>query len=98
MDISMNIHTQSTNLEIISEYPSNGHSLTLSNGTIELTLYLSLEQWWTFRRLPRAENYRFASDGGRGHVRDLAEADRLAAEFYAAHGGPEAVQMVEAAA
>ena len=87
MTITMNVHSSDAPLEIISEYPGNGNSLTLGNGAIEITLYLSLEQWWAYRRLPRAKKYRFTAGISSNHygVTDLTEADKLAVEHYAKH-------------
>ena len=87
MTITMNIHSQDAPFEIIAEYPDNGNSLTLSNGEIEITIYLSLEQWWTYRRLPRAGKYRFTAEDPHRVVKDLTEADKLAVEHYAKNGG-----------
>lgn len=80
---SINIHAYE-GLQVSSEYPSNGNSITLRGpGTTEVTFYLPVEQWVLLRCLPKASDYAYAIKG-EGLERDHGKADELARQHFAA--------------
>ena len=80
---SINIHAYE-GLQVSSEYPSNGNSITLRGpGKTEVTFYLPVEQWVLLRCLPKASDYAYAIKG-KGLERDHGKADELARKYFAA--------------
>lgn len=92
MTILTTIHAD-RGLEIVMEFPDNQNGLRLrakkgdwdKEEKADFMLYTSLDQWHELRKLiPKAEGYYLAIPGNEPSIRDHAEADAHAEEFYAA--------------
>lgn len=83
----IDIHAPHQGLEITMEIPYNSLSVELrdvARPEIDITLYLPLDQWALLRKVfPKAASYSMHKPG-RDIIRDHAEADAYAEEFYAA--------------
>lgn len=75
------LHTTDKPLLVEMEMPFNSRALRLADGAASITLYLSIEQWWVFRNLPKAPNYSYHFKDG-SCISNHAEADAAAAQFY----------------
>lgn len=92
MTILISVHAH-LGLEVVLEYPSNQGGVSLraiaDPGGVaapEVRLHTTLEQWWALRTaLPKAKDYIYAPGETGALIRDHAEADRLALEFYQRH-------------
>lgn len=90
MSVDLAVHAD-LGLEIVMEFPSNQQGLRLRARKGPWTddeyqafmLYTSLDQWHELRRvIPKAKDYYLAVEGASPNLRDHAEADAYAEEFY----------------
>jgi len=86
MSISISFHTQTKGLMVSYEYPSNSHSIELCNEKNDkITFYVTLENWWALRSLPKAPGYVYSPGNGEAAIYDQAEADAAALAYYEAN-------------
>lgn len=96
MSSSFTIHTRGAGLMVASEYPENGGSICLTDGSgAELQLYLPIKQWWSLHcMLHPAEGYVYFVQEGRS-ITDYQQACRVAQKFYFAALRKEQIEREE---
>ncbi|MDP8995449.1 MAG: hypothetical protein M3O03_00385 [Pseudomonadota bacterium] len=81
--MTLTLHTEGTGLMVKHEMPWNGFSIGLvSADGHELSLHVTLENWWLLRKLPKAAGYFYSPSKPADLIKDHSEADAAALEFY----------------
>lgn len=82
MSIDLSWHVAGK-LSIKAMFPENGGSMLLADGDdVELRLYLSTEQWWTFYcTLPKHAEFRVHVAGDAPSIRDHGKAHLFLCEL-----------------
>jgi len=83
MSMTTSLHTDGAGLMVKYEIPWNSNAIGLvSSDGNELSLHGTLENWWLLRKLPKAPGYFYSPSKPSGLLRDHAESDAAALEFY----------------
>ena len=83
MSATLTIHSSTTGLMVSRELPWNGFSIGLiSADGVELSLHVTLENWWLLRGLPKAKGYFYSPSKDDDSISAFTEADAAALKFY----------------